>query len=142
MSGQRCPEDGQLAVAWSLARELLADALPRRWRHSQGVCKAATVAGPHLTEEHELLSRAAVLHDIGYAPSLVESGFHALDGARYLRSIGMDSRVVSLVAHHSCAMVEAEERGLAAELAVFPVERENLVDALIFCDVPTLSSRR
>jgi hypothetical protein len=32
-------------------------------------------------------------------------------------------------------MVEAEERGLAPELGVFPVEREDLVDALIFCDM-------
>ena len=90
MSGQCCPEDGQSAVAWSLARELLADPLPRRWRHSQGVCKAATLVGPHVTEDNELLSRAAVLHDIGYAPPLVETGFHAIDGARYLRCIGMD----------------------------------------------------
>ena len=28
---------------------------------------------------------AAWLHDVGYAPSLVETGLHALDGARFLR---------------------------------------------------------
>ena len=33
------------------------------------------------------------------------------------------------------AIVEADERGLVVELAAFPVEREDLVDALIFCDM-------
>jgi hypothetical protein len=28
-----------------------------------------------------------VLHDIGYAPDLVKSGLHPLDGARYLREV-------------------------------------------------------
>jgi hypothetical protein len=29
----------------------------------------------------------------------------------------------------------AEERGLAQEVGAFPVERDNLVDALIYCDM-------
>jgi len=128
-------EDENLAAAWAVARDLLAEALPRRWRHSQGVGQVALAIGPHAVEESCLLGRAAVLHDIGYAPSIAKTGFHALDGARYLRSIGMDGRVVNLVAHHSCAIVEAEERGLAVELAGFPVERQDLVDALIYCDM-------
>jgi len=129
------PEDQDIAAAWDVARDLLAEALPRRWRHSQGVFEAAVVIGPSAVDESRLLSRAAVLHDVGYSPRIAETGFHALDGARYLRSIGMDRRVVSLVAHHSCAIIEAEERGLALELARFPVERADLVDALIYCDM-------
>jgi putative nucleotidyltransferase with HDIG domain len=91
--------------------------------------------GTLLREDSELLLQAAVLHDIGYAPPVVETGFHALDGARYLRSLGLDPRVVNLVAHHSCAVIEAEERGLTAGLAEFPPESSELVDALIFCDM-------
>jgi hypothetical protein len=52
------------------------------------------------------------LHDIGYAPELAGTGCHPLDGARYLRRIGVDEQVVSLVAYHSCARIEAEVRGL------------------------------
>jgi len=29
------------------------------------------------------------LHDIGYAPALVATGFHPLDGARFLESVGL-----------------------------------------------------
>ena len=88
-----------------------------------------------MVEESGLLRQAAMLHDIGYAPAIAETGFHALDGARYLRSVGVDPRVVSLVAHHSCALIEADERGLAVALAEFPIESCDLVDTLIFCDM-------
>jgi predicted hydrolase (HD superfamily) len=60
---------------------------------------------------------AAWLHDIGYALELVETGFHPLDGARYLRRVGVDGQVVNLVAYHSCAQTEADVRGPGAELA-------------------------
>jgi hypothetical protein len=127
--------DPGVAAAWELAQVLLAESLPRRWRHSVGVFEAAGKIGSTVTDDRDLLCRAAVLHDIGYAPPLVKSGFHALDGATYLLSIGADRRLVSLVAHHSCASVEAEERGLAQELGAFVVERQDLVDALIYCDM-------
>jgi len=63
------------------------------------------------------LVAAAWLHDIGYAPGLVQTGFHPLDGARFLRRAGADGQVVSLVAYHSRARVEADVRGLGTELA-------------------------
>ena len=86
----------------------------------------------------DLLDAAGVLHDIGYASPLVDSGFHPLDGARYLRSIGFDDRVVNLVAHHSCARVEAELRGLGYVLATdFPIDRSLPHDELCFCDMTT-----
>jgi len=34
---------------------------------------------------------AAYLHDIGYAEPLVDTGFHPLDGAVYLRGLGCTS---------------------------------------------------
>lgn len=46
--------------------------------------------------------------------------------------------MIRLVAHHSCALLEAEERGLRQELeAEFPLEEPHLVDALIYCDMTT-----
>jgi hypothetical protein len=50
---------------------------------------------------------------------------------------GVSHRLVDLVAHHSCALLEAELRGLAAELAEFDDEHGALRDALWYCDITT-----
>jgi putative nucleotidyltransferase with HDIG domain len=81
------------------------------------------------------LAQAAILHDVGYSQVARETGFHALDGARYLRSLGIDDQVVNLVAHHSCAALEAQERGLDKALLEFPSGPPALTDGLIFCDM-------
>ncbi|MGW8875660.1 HD domain-containing protein [Streptomyces mirabilis] len=125
--------------AYSLSESLLSDPLPRRWAHSLGVAKAARSLGAILGDDAELLEAAAVLHDIGYSPAIAVTGFHPLDGARFLRDQeGADERVVRLVAHHSCALLEAEERGLRQELeGEFDLERPDLVDALLYSDMTT-----
>ncbi|MFE6691031.1 HD domain-containing protein [Streptomyces sp. NPDC057743] len=125
--------------AYALSETLLAEPLPRRWAHSQGVAQCAATLHSILGPDVKLMEAAAILHDIGYSPTIASTGFHPLDGARFLRDQeGMDDRVVRLVAHHSCALLEAEERGLRAELeAEFELERPELVDALIFCDMTT-----
>ncbi|MEU8891442.1 HD domain-containing protein [Streptomyces sp. NPDC048442] len=134
-------------VAWAfgLAEDLLAEALPRRWAHSQGVAERATELAHVLGTDAELLRAAAVLHDVGYAPSIAATGFHPLDGARHLRVVhGADERLVRLVANHTFALWEAEERGLRGELeAEFPVlEEPSLIDALVYCDVTTTPDGR
>ncbi|MFD5885540.1 HD domain-containing protein [Streptomyces sp. NPDC060334] len=124
--------------AYPLAESLLAGSLPRRWKHSLGVAERARAIAAILGPDAELLEAAAVLHDVGYSPDLAKTGFHPLDGARHLRSVGADERVVRLVAHHSCAWMEADARGLRDELeGEFPREREHLADALCFCDMNT-----
>ena len=89
------------------------------------------------SRRYAVLEQAAILHDVGYSPSIALTGFHALDGARYLRSVGYDERVTNLVAHHSCAPVEAELRGLSGVLADFDREDGLAADCLIFCDMTT-----
>lgn len=90
------------------------------------------------SEDGAVLVAAAWLHDIGYAPQVAETGFHPLDGARFLRSRGVDERVCALVAHHSAAMLKAELRGLADQLAAeFDREVSPVADALWFCDMTT-----
>jgi hypothetical protein len=59
------------------------------------------------------------------------------NGTRYLRSVDYDERVTNLVAHHSCAAVEAELRDLSGALADFDREDGLAADCLIFCDVTT-----
>ncbi|WP_433419751.1 HD domain-containing protein [Microtetraspora malaysiensis] len=94
---------------------------------------------PILGKDAELLAMSAWLHDIGYAPDLVDTGFHPIDGARYLRDThGADELLCALVAHHTCAAIEAKDRGLLSILEdEFPPQRPDLVEALTFCDVTT-----
>jgi HD superfamily phosphodiesterase len=127
--------------AWAedLARNLLEETLPRRWAHVQGVAARARSFAPAFGADTELLQAAAWLHDIGYLPELARTGLHGLDGARYLRDVQhADPMLCRLVAHHSCATIEAEERGLAAVLQrEFRAPPQPLADALTFCDMTT-----
>jgi len=108
-------------------------------RHSLGVGRKAESIADLLGEDADLLISAAYLHDIGYAPSVAVVGFHPLDGARYLRDVvGAEAPLCSLVAHHSCADIEARHRGLADELSTeFELVVGTLADALTFCDMTT-----
>ncbi|MGH3994183.1 MAG: HD domain-containing protein, partial [Pseudonocardiaceae bacterium] len=98
--------------------------------------EAERIAGAFGADGTELVA-AAWLHDVGYAPDLAVTGLHALDGARFLRAEGWPARVCDLVAHHSCAVREAELRGLSAELAEFTDEASPVRDALWYCDMTT-----
>jgi hypothetical protein len=96
-------------------------------------------------ERFPVLASAAMLHDVGYAPRLAVTGFHPLDGARFLRDEHLaDDRLVRLVANHSFALLEAEERGLSTLLkAEFPLlEDRLLVDGLVWCDMTTTPNGR
>ncbi|MET9974844.1 HD domain-containing protein [Streptomyces microflavus] len=129
-------------VQWArrVAEAELAEPLPQRWRHSQGVAARAVEVSRILGKDVGLLKAAAVLHDVGYAPRLAATRFHPLDGARFLRDeLGPDERLVRLVANHSFALLEAEERQMREELATeFPLlEEPLLVDALVYCDITT-----
>jgi hypothetical protein len=127
--------------AWAedLARNLLEDTLPRRWAHVQGVAARARNLAPSFGANTELLEAAAWLHDIGYLPELARTRLHGLDGARYLRDVHhADPMLCRLVAHHSCAIIEAEERGLADVLRdEFEAPPQPLADALTFSDMTT-----
>src|SRR5579864_6072296 len=116
-------------IHWSSeCAEALLSPLGNRWLHVQGVIERARQVGETFNENDRCcLIAAAYLHDIGYAPELKETGFHPLDGARYLWSLGYE-RLASLVAHHSEARFEARLRGYEAELAEFPRERSAVAD--------------
>jgi hypothetical protein len=121
------------------ARKLLEIPLPRRWAHTQGVAARARSLVPILDVRAELVEAAAWLHDVGYSPDLVDSGFHPLDGARYLRDAEhADDMLCRLVAHHSGAASEASERGLRSVLLrEFPAPPGDLADALTYSDMTT-----
>ena len=122
----------------TLAESLLAEACPGRWQHVIGVAAWAKEVSSQLDGVSGVLIEAAWLHDIGYAPQLALTGFHPLDGARFLGSEGFDDRVARLVAHHSYARVEADLRGLGKTLdEEFPREESRTADALCYCDMTT-----
>jgi hypothetical protein len=128
-------------AAWAehLARALLQEPLPRRWAHVQGVAARARSLAPVLGADADLLEAAAWLHDIGYTPGLAVTGLHALDGARYLRDAQhADAMLCRLVAYHSCAIIEAEGRGLADILSLeFEPAPDVLSRVLTYCDMTT-----
>ncbi len=125
--------------AQQLARELLQEPLPRRWAHVRGGGTRARGLAPVLGADADLLEAAAWLHDIGYAPGLAATGLHQLDGARYLRDARhADAMLCRLVAHHSCAIIEAGERGLAGVLSSeFEPAPYALSSVLTYCDMTT-----
>lgn len=122
----------------AVATSLLGLVLPTRLQHVMAAGRRA-VSLSHLQRgTQDLLGVAGTLHDVGYAPDLVEVGFHPIDGARFLRLDGWDETIVNLVAHHSCAVVEAERRGLLDELnGEFPRNDALPHDELCFCDMTT-----
>jgi hypothetical protein len=125
------------SVAAALAQELLAP-LADRYSHTVGVAaRAEELAGAVPPSDRELLVVAAWWHDLGYAPELVQTGFHPIDGARYLAAKGHSPRLCGLVAHHSAATFEAEERDLSEELAEWPREEGPVPDALWAADMTT-----
>lgn len=104
------PAIPSLAEAQRVADDLLAT-LGERWTHTQRVAaKAVELAAAVTEEDRELLIVAAWWHDLGYSPGLRSTGLHQLDGARHLTDAGYPTRLCRLVAHHSAATFEAEER--------------------------------
>jgi putative nucleotidyltransferase with HDIG domain len=121
--------------AVELAREHLGELEPR-WTHVRAVGGLAECLCRDYGVSEEL-AVAAWLHDVGYSHEVAATGFHALDGARFLRGVVTSDIVTSLVAHHSGATFEAEERGLEAELRDFPSPPQELLDVLTFVDMTT-----
>jgi hypothetical protein len=69
---------------------------------------------------------------------LAQTGFTPLDGTRYPRRADLDRQVVSLVAYHSCARIEADVRGLGPRMLGYsPPAGMFLTDTLLYCDMTT-----
>lgn len=118
-----------------LARNLVGDMRPR-WDHVEAVGQRAE----DLCDTAGLAERVAVaawLHDIGYGPAIAHTGFHPLDGARFLITHGAPAEVIRLVAWHTGAGFEAQERGLLGDLDAFAQPLADELDALTMIDLAT-----
>jgi hypothetical protein len=107
-----------------------------RLRHVRQVgARAEMIVGALGLDPH--VAAAAWLHDVGYGAEVVDRGFHPLDGANWLAHRGWGPAVVGLVAYHSGAVVEAEERGLLGELQAIPAPADDELEVVDFCDMTT-----
>jgi hypothetical protein len=125
-----------IIAAARLALTLLGPDTPRS-RHTAGVARRASELTPIVPGHEDTLLAAAWLHDIGYSPATADTGYHPLDGARFLAGRGWPSDVVALVAHHSAAQIVADAIGCGPALRQFRVEDSHLLDALTYADQTT-----
>ena len=123
-----------------LAAELLQEGTAR-WQHVRRTAEVAAQLSARV-QGSECVVSAAWLHDIGYAPALHRTGMHAIDGAEFLDREGAPHDLVSLVAFHTGAEFEAEERGLTGKLAQFDRPPQELLDALILADLTSGPTRQ
>ena len=124
-----------------IATQLLGD-VGTRLPHSRRVAKQASMVSEFLDDRwSSAIVDAAWLHDIGHSPAVCSSGFHSLDGARWLRVEGFSEETCSLVAWHTGAIHEARERGLEDELrAEFLPPSPPALDALTWADLTSSPS--
>lgn len=121
-------------VAWGLVGRL-----DRRWRHVEAVAgRVQELAGVLRwdPDERDAVVSAAWLHDVGFAPGLVRTGCHHVDGAVYVAGLGYE-RLAGLVAFHSSGAAEASLRGVAEIVAGFGREQSPVADLLTYCDMTT-----
>ena len=107
---------------------LFEEHLPRLAHMRDAASFAGDLAdGFSLPAEHAtLLTRAALLHDVGYAPALRRLDYHPLDGALFLAGHGEHPWVVEGVLRHSWA---GTRPGLAPQVGEHYARREPLPDA-------------
>jgi hypothetical protein len=121
-----------------LAERLLAS-VGTRLAHSAGVARRSREAAEVIRLDPARISQleaAGWLHDIGYSPAIAHTGFHPLDGARWLRNHDADDELCSLVAWHIGALREARLRGLDDDLlAEFPEPPRLCLDVLTWADM-------
>ena len=113
---------------------------PRRLAHVRAVASTAErlVASLDLgSEGSDAVVTAAWLHDIGYAESVRTKGFHPVDGAAFAREHGFPAVVVSLIAYHTGAVFEAQQRGLSNLMDEFDEPAGLLLDVLTCADMKT-----
>ena len=124
--------------AAALAAHLL-QGVDTRLDHSAAVA-AQMDRVAHLVERgwRSAIKDAAWLHDIGYSPQIAATGFHPLDGARWLRDHGWPRETCRLVAWHTEALEEARLYGLDTQLtAEFERPPRLAAAALAWADLTT-----
>ena len=124
------------ADAAVLAESLLRN-VGTRLAHTAAVVEQIQRALPLLEPAWRSAARgAAWLHDVGHSPAVLTTGFHPLDGARWLRESGWPVGTCRLVAWHTEPLQEGRLRGLERELtSEFDRPPEPVAAALAWADL-------
>lgn len=140
---------GQGIYSWAVSPRILADArsvfyaiaTPAMVAHAAVISSRAGEVAARLgldDDDQDLCAAVGLVHDIGKAERVRDTGFHQIDGARYVEpTLGL--RVAGLVAHHSGASTEAKMRGIEMP---YPREQSDVAAVLDYCDLTTLPSGR
>jgi len=85
-----------------------------RLQHSLAVGRQASRLATAVTDptDRAAVITAALLHDIGYSPIIASTGWHPLDGARWLHQHGWPPTICRLVMWHTASWHEGRIRGL------------------------------
>lgn len=110
-------------AAADLAAHLLRGDAERLAHSAAGARRAEELSATVGPAQRDPLVSVAWLHDIGYSPSIRQTGFHPVDGARYLRQRGWPVAIQELVAHHSGSRFVARVRKLDPGLWSSPSTR-------------------
>lgn len=114
-----------------------------RLNHSLAVGERAT---HYSTDPDRTVGCAAYLHDIGYSADCIDTGWHPLDGARWLQRNGWPRPVCQLVMWHSCSWHEGRLRDLlplaVEEFGDVPFSGSPELDALTAADLTTSPTGR
>lgn len=132
-----------------MSRRILADArslfyaiaTPQMVAHAAVISSRAGEVAARLDlddDDQDLCAAVGLVHDIGKAEQVRDTGFHQLDGAVYVEPT-LGPRVAGLVAHHSGASTEALMRGIDLP---YPREQSDVAAVLDYCDLTTLPSGR
>jgi hypothetical protein len=132
---------GRMNTLASRAEQLaraLQEPIPCRWAHSQGVAARARGLAPALSADAGLLEATAWLHDIGYARTCPHGPAPTRWRPVPARRPARRRQAVPTGRHHSCAIIEAGDRGLADVLSLeFKPALCALSSVLTFCDMTT-----
>jgi hypothetical protein len=133
-----CPAVPEQSEAPDVAARLLRG-LDARLSHSAAVAAQVAVVAQRVEPDwRSALEDAAWLHDIGYSTAVASTGFHALDGARWLGDEGWPPETCRLVAWHTESLEEALRLGLDEELtAEFDQPPRHAAAALAWADLTT-----
>ena len=125
--------------AQQLARTLLQEPCPAAGRTSRASLRGHAAWHPFSARTPICSKPPPGCTTSATPPGLATTGLHQLDGARYLRDAQhADAMLCRLVAHHSCAIIEAGERGLAEVLSSeFDAAPDALASVLTCCDMTT-----
>lgn len=130
MTNFRNPVEVEVFVREALAKS------PSRIEHIFAVGRKAKAAAETIKRRHpeieidpDFVYCAALLHDIGYAESIAQTGFHPLDGYNFLCRSGYPDLAAAIVGHSS-----APEHAQLSGISLPDINDSVTAKIITYCD--------